>query len=291
MTWVKKAFDLPGLRALKPGLRRVRGLWKNSALPPTPVELSPVSALTPAAPARPKPSYDADFLVTWHKSLDFLTEPKFLKAYHRGMDSGHKIARQPGTRTDIHIEWRVHVALWAAWHAAQLPGDFVECGVNTGIYSLAICDYLDFNRIDKSFFLFDTFAGIPDEQMTEREKSLGRIVENQEWYGECYETAKRNFAPFSRAVLVRGRVPDSLPTVTVEKVCYLSIDMNIAEPERAALEYFWDKLSAGAPVVLDDYGWSGFRPQKEALDEFAARKGVRILTLPTGQGLLLKPGG
>jgi hypothetical protein len=29
--------------------------------------------------------------------------------------------------------------------------------------------------------------------------------------------------------------------------------------------------------------------QKKALDAFAARKGVAIATLPTGQGLLLKP--
>ncbi len=71
-------------------------------------------------------------------------------------------------------------------------------------------------------------------------------------------------------------------------VCYLSLDMNVVAPERAAIEFFWDKLVPGAPVILDDYGWLGYRPQKRALDEFAASRGVMILTLPTGQGLLLK---
>ena len=42
-------------------------------------------------------------------------------------------------------------------------------------------------------------------------------------------------------------------------------------------------------MILDDYGWLGYVPQKEAMDEFAATVGGRILTLPTGQGLLLKP--
>lgn len=65
--------------------------------------------------------------------------------------------------------------------------------------------------------------------------------------------------------------------------------MNIAAPEIAALEFFWDKLTPGAPVILDDYGWAHYRPQKEAMDDFATRKGVQILTLPAGQGLLLKP--
>ena len=91
------------------------------------------------------------------------------------------------------------------------------------------------------------------------------------------------------AALVRGKVPDTLGTVVIPRVCYLSIDMNVVEPEIAAIEYFWDKLSPGAPVIMDDYGWSSYRLQKEALDRFAARNGVTILNLPTGQGLLLKP--
>jgi len=40
---------------------------------------------------------------------------------------------------------------------------------------------------------------------------------------------------------------------------------------------------------MDDYGWSAYINQKKALDAFAKRKGVKILNLPTGQGLLLKP--
>jgi O-methyltransferase len=152
-----------------------------------------------------------------------------------------------------------------------------------------LCEFLDFNRTGKSFYLFDTFSGLPLEQITPEERQLGRIEENAEHYGECYEIAKRNFAPFTSAKLVRGKVPDTLASAGVSKVCYLSIDMNIVEPEIAALEYFWDKLSPGAPVILDDYGWSVYAPQKEAMDRFAAEKNVSILNLPTGQGLMLRP--
>lgn len=48
-------------------------------------------------------------------------------------------------------------------------------------------------------------------------------------------------------------------------------------------------LVAEALVILDDYGWVGYAPQKEAMDEFAVSVDCKILTLPTGQGLLLKP--
>lgn len=237
---------------------------------------------------REPPTYNNDALATWGKNVSFLHEPAFVRAYQSGMNSGHKISREKGSNTDIHIEWRVHVACWAAWHAKQLPGSFVECGVNTGVYSLAVCNYIDFNSTGKDFFLFDTFEGIPEEQMAEQEK-YDRVRENQEFYEECYDVARHNFAPFPKARLIRGKVPDTLDSVAIDRVCYLSIDMNIAEPEIAAIEFFWDKLVSGAPVILDDYGWSHYPLQKEGMDKFASRKGVRILTMPTGQGLLLKP--
>jgi O-methyltransferase len=234
------------------------------------------------------PSYDSDNLAVWLKSVSFLHNRRFRSAYARGMDSGHHICRDKGSRDDLHIEWRVHVLLWAAAQAAGLDGDFVECGVNTGIYSLAVCEYVDFNRLDKQFYLFDTFQGIPDEQISQEERALNREAENAANYSECYDVARRNFSDFPRARLVRGRVPDSLRTVDIDRVAYLSIDMNIVQPEIAALEWFWDKLSMGAPVVFDDYGWLGFLPQKTAIDAFAEAHGVPVLELPTGQGLMIK---
>ena len=46
---------------------------------------------------------------------------------------------------------------------------------------------------------------------------------------------------------------------------------------------------AGAVMVLDDYGWSRHIVQKHAFDAFAAKRGVLVLPLPTGQGLIVKP--
>ena len=222
------------------------------------------------ADMRGTPTYDADFLTVWHKSTDFLQDQKFMAAYKAGMNSGHKIARPAGSSDDIHIEWRIHICCWAAWHAKHLPGDFVECGTNTGIMSLAVANYIDFNSTDKRFFLFDTFKGIPEDQITPDERLLGRAHENEQQYEDCYERAKLNFSPFPRAMLVRGKVPDTLATVLIGNVCYLCLDMNIVVPEQAAIEYFWDKLVPGAPVILDDYGWLNFGKQKEAMDAFAA---------------------
>ena len=52
----------------------------------------------------------------------------------------------------------------AAAQGTSLPRDFVECGVYTGILSLAVCDYVDFNHTGTAFHLIDTFCGIPKDQ-------------------------------------------------------------------------------------------------------------------------------
>jgi len=236
-----------------------------------------------------EPCYQSDGLRTYYRNMAWLKEPDFARAYGRGMDSGHKMGRPKGSKNDIHIEWRVHMILWAAKHASLLEGDFVECGVNTGILSLAACDYLSFDKIiDKKFWLFDTFQGIPVDQASESE--MGHtIVANETSYEECYELAVRNFAPYPNAILVRGKVPETFRDLDIKRVAYLSIDMNIAKPEVAAMEFFWDKLVKGAPVVFDDYAWAHCGEQYDALNEFAKSRGVKIAALPTGQGLLIKP--
>jgi CTP synthase (UTP-ammonia lyase) len=59
-------------------------------------------------------------------------------------------------------------------------------------------------------------------------------------------------------------------------------------PEIAAAEFFWPRMSLGGIIILDDYGWQGFDEQRLAFDKFAKEKNVPILSLPTGQALIIK---
>ena len=231
--------------------------------------------------------YDHDGMKLYGKSLDFLTDPGFSSAYRAGMNTGHHIGREKGSAEDIHNEYRVYMCCWAAAHATHLPGDFVECGVNTGITSVAVCTFVNFNETGKRFYLFDTYNGIPLEQANEAERDP-RTAESALHYSECFELACRNFAPWPRCVLVRGRVPETFAQVDIKAVAYMHLDMNIAAPEIAAIEHFWPRLVTGGIVMLDDYGFEQYRPQRTAMDAWARDNGVPLATLPTGQGMMLK---
>jgi O-methyltransferase len=228
-------------------------------------------------------TYTGDGLSLERRSLDALSTERFRNAYDAGMRTPHLLGGG-----DLRIHWRVYTCLWAAEHGLSLPGDFVECGVNSGIISRAICEYLGFAGVAKQFFLFDTFQGIPEEQAAPEEREQVRS-KNARIYRECYDDAKRTFAPFPNVRLVRGVVPESLPTVSIEQVAYLSIDMNLVHPEIAALEYFWDRLVPGAFVVLDDYAFEGHGQQHAAVNRFAAARNVPVYSSPTGQGIIVRP--
>ncbi|MGT2440297.1 TylF/MycF/NovP-related O-methyltransferase [Bradyrhizobium betae] len=212
---------------------------------------------------------------------DFMRDPRFTAAYNRG-------AVAEGF--DPRYYWRTHVALWCASVAAKLSGDFVECGVCRGMLSSSIMTYLNWNRLDRRFVMFDTFTGVDEAIVSEEEVASGNLGYFREMYKEdIYDKAVRNFSEFKNVEIIRGSVPSTLSAVDINSVAYLSIDMNNVTPEIAAINHFWDRLQAGAPVLLDDYGFVRYETQKRAFDAWAAEHGVEIFAIPTGQGLIIKP--
>jgi O-methyltransferase len=223
-------------------------------------------------------SYNTDGIATVN-NCDFIKEPRFAKAYQAAKDTN--------PWEGFTLQWRTHVVCYFADLVKNLEGDFVECGVNTGAYSRAVIDYIDFNTTRKKFYLLDTFEGFVMELVTEEEKKAG-IGQYNDHYTDVYANVVETFRPFNVSV-IKGMVPNTLPQCTAEKICYLSIDMNCVAPEIAAANYFWDKIVKGGVMLLDDYGFPMHINQKLAFDDFAKEKGVSILSLPTGQGIIFKP--
>ncbi|TLP55306.1 class I SAM-dependent methyltransferase [Parasedimentitalea maritima] len=229
--------------------------------------------------------YDQDGLRSLHNH-DFMQDSKFIKAYDRGVKAAGGL--------NYNWHWRVHTCLWAARHAYHVEGDYVECGVNVGFMGSAIMTDLNWNETSRKYYLLDTYCGADEQQLLEEEVLEGFIDKNKDmlssgFYVSNAEQVRENFKEWAGAVIVEGRVPETLTQISSDKVAFLHIDMNNATPEVAALEYLWPKLSDGAMVLLDDYAYYGYHHQKYAMDSLTEKWGVSILSLPTGQGLLVKP--
>ena len=220
--------------------------------------------------------FAADMLIALAKNMGFLQDPAFARA----------MGAEPRNEQEKSLVWRLHVLCWCAENALRLPGDFVECGVYKGFSTSVVARYLDFGKRDKHWYLYDTFNGIPPDDLNAGQPD----VESYRDPG-LYESVVQRFASYPNISVIRGRVPEVLIKDAPERIAFIHLDMNSARAEIGALETLYARIVPGGFLVFDDYGWFAYRDQKAAEDRFFADKGMKVLELPTGQGLVIRPPG
>jgi hypothetical protein len=217
-------------------------------------------------------------LATWFKTSPYLEDERFL-----GL-----VEKHAGLLPIPNWHWNLQTALWATQEAAKAEGDYVELGVFKGHTTLFCAEYLGFADWPRRWWLYDTFTGIPEDQLDPGfAESNGRAY-NPETF--TYEEVRDRFAPFPNIDVIQGRVPDILHDGVPAKIAFLHIDMNNAAAEIAALDFLFDRVSPGGIILFDDYGWSNAEAQRNAETAWFAARDERILPLPTGQGLYIKRG-
>ena len=227
--------------------------------------------------------YAKDNLYTLNQA-PFMDKAEFIKAYQKGIQTDkRRFLRNDG------FEWRVHVYTWAAKQAMMLEGDFLECGVRTGVFSTVTIELLDFTKQNKRFVMVDSFSGTIPDQLSAYEYNREKHAEVEaEVWEEVYREVKERWKDHDCIEVVKGVVPDVLNELDLGKLAFVSLDLNSALPEKAALEFIWPKLVPGGIIVLDDYGYPGFEEQQQVHEAFAEKVGATILCMPTCQGLIIK---
>jgi O-methyltransferase len=94
--------------------------------------------------------------------------------------------------------------------------------------------------------------------------------------------------PAERIHFHPGLVEETIPEHAPEQIAILRLDTDWYESTRHELEHLYDRVPSGGVIVLDDYGyWQG---AGEAVDEFLARTGARLLLAPMASGrIAVKP--
>ena len=152
----------------------------------------------------------------------------------------------------------------------------------------------DWDKMGRRFYLLDTFGGLAERYVSVEEEAGGVLERNRREldsgsYTTSVEAVRANFAEWKNVCIIVGAIPETLDQIDTQRIAFLHIDMNCSPPEVAAIRHLWDRLTPGAPGLLDDYAYYGYELQKIGMDAFATERGLSILSLPTGQGLLIKP--
>lgn len=191
---------------------------------------------------------------------------------------------QPG----IDVRWRVWIMRQLAIQASSLEGSFAEFGTYRGgcASSLLATGCLAPGR---SFYLFDTFAGIPDSSLSPAD--IPRL--RGEFSNTTSQLAKDLTDRWDRdnTRYVVGDVHDTLSSVETGPLAFAHLDVNAVEPSALCLAYAYPRLVPGGVLLFDDYGSRDFIAQRLIIDRFAASEAATLIQLPTGTAFLLKPKG
>jgi O-methyltransferase len=179
----------------------------------------------------------------------------------------------------------------------SLDGAIAECGCWRGLSSYLLCHYLRAHRDGfggENYHIFDSFEGlsaptgadrITDQAVTSGTREFGQAVGT---YAADQEHVQAVMADFPRITYHKGWIPESLRGLPELRYAFVHVDVDIHEPTRGAIEYFYPRLCPGGMIVCDDYGSLYWPGAKRAIDEYCAQHRLPLLTVSTGQAILWK---
>jgi len=170
----------------------------------------------------------------------------------------------------------------------RIPGDIVECGVWKGGSMMAIArTLLENSDKSRSLYLFDTFTGMAPPQDIDvtvdgvAAADIGATLERQgdKWCLAGVEEVRAGMRStgYDPSLLhyVEGRVEDTIPAHAPGLISLLRLDTDWYESTRHELIHLFPRLSNGAVLIIDDYGfWKGCR---KAVDEYFSEHRIPLL--------------
>jgi SAM-dependent methyltransferase len=160
-----------------------------------------------------------------------------------------------------------------------VPGGLAEIGVWRGNTAAVLAYYA--RKHGRQLYLFDTFSGFDSEDLKGVDSGRSQFFADTSVAGVQHLVGELH--PEARFVV--GRFPQSVTdAVARERFSVVSVDCDLEEPTRAALEFFHERLNPGGMLFLHDYAnpnWPGVRA---AVEEFIAARGLSVVLLPDKSG-------
>ena len=181
----------------------------------------------------------------------------------------------------------------------NIEGDIIECGVAmAGNFASMILGATSIPQGEnRKFWGFDSFQGIQLAGKKDTQQAgIGNITHNTNVLYESLLVSSGITSHSKQQVinnlsswgliqnnieLVEGWVQNTIPVVNdrINKISILRLDMDVYHPTKFTLDVWWDKISDGGVIIIDDWALDGVRI---ACYEFFEEKGISptINTVP-----------
>jgi len=195
------------------------------------------------------------------------------------------------------VHQRLYNAVQFLRYALDLDGDVAECGSFKGLSSYLFCNYIRLVNPDFSgqgYHIFDSFQGLsePTEQdaiSNQEDGVVGAACQPAGAFQGTLETVKATLRDYSLIEYHAGWIPDSFAGIPERNYKFVHLDLDLYEPIKGAVEYFYPRMVKGGVIVIDEYGFPRWPGAQKAVDEFCHEHKVTTpVSLTTGNGVLIK---
>lgn len=166
----------------------------------------------------------------------------------------------------------------------ELPGDLAECGCYVGTSAFFMAQASTHGAL----YLFDSFQGLSDPDANDRNIATDVMPWSAGDLSIDEATLRRNLSPYDFIEVLPGWIPARFNEVAGKQFRVVHIDVDLYQPTRDSLEFFYPRLVKGGVIVMDDYGFETCPGATRAAEELARSQGINILHLATGQGVIMK---
>lgn len=178
-------------------------------------------------------------------------------------------------------------------NAKNLDGDFVEIGCYFGSSTCVMANYIEQNKIEKKFFVYDYFDGFTYE---ESKKSIDYIWQDSHSTDGRDQVEKRIKARLKEKIdnfqVIQRNIIEDDALREVEKISFVNIDVDLYEAVYAALIHVHKKICVNGIIVVEDAGHTPMLlGSKLALEEFldlVGKNQYHSIQMESGQYVLIK---
>jgi len=175
-------------------------------------------------------------------------------------------------------------------------GEAAECGVYRGLSAYVFCRYrqlADRQFTGRGLTLLDSFEGLSEPTKHDmvagaRSAFIDPRSRAKGAFEGTLEQVRGALEAFPDVTYCRGWIPGSFEGLAEREYAFVHIDVDLYEPTRGAIEYFYPRLQTRGALVCDDYGFLHWPGAKQAIDEYCAPRGIPVISLTTGQCVVFR---
>jgi hypothetical protein len=177
---------------------------------------------------------------------------------------------------------------------ADVKGDYVECGVWKGQSAYIIATHMLKRKNNPELHLFDSFEmGLSEKVKKDKnlreELSPERILEEKLAFSYSKDLLEENLADFNFIKIYEGWIPKRFHEVQDKTFSFVHIDVDLYEPTKESLDFFYSRLAPKGIIVCDDYNFCQFPGAKKAFDEFLENNNPSFFyEVPYGASFIIK---